>query len=110
MNTEVKIERDRALDVAKGIGIFLVIFGHTCKQGYIVNYIYAFHVPLFFFLSGLLFRPEKYSGYADIITKKAKGLLVPFAVLYVLSYGYWLLAERHFRIKHKEQRMEPIAL
>lgn len=54
------------LDYAKTLGIFLVIFGHSL-QGFpcweevsfvksLWDYIYLFHMPLFFVLSGYLFR------------------------------------------------------
>lgn len=45
------------LDVAKGIGILLVILGH-CQLGRIGrahSLIYSFHMPLFFFISGVCF-------------------------------------------------------
>lgn len=55
-------------DIAKGIGIFLVVLGHTWRglaEASIIpkdvifyafdNAIYAFHMPLFFFLSGWFF-------------------------------------------------------
>ena len=36
------------IDIAKGIGIFLVIWGHIILSGPAYNIIYAFHMPLFF--------------------------------------------------------------
>jgi len=57
-----------AIDSAKGVGIILVVFGHAWRGAWGANLlpngdmfnlvdsaIYAFHMPLFFFLSGLLF-------------------------------------------------------
>lgn len=57
-----------ALDTAKGLGILLVVFGHAWRGNYAAGLgisdpvfesvdraIYSFHMPLFFFLSGLLF-------------------------------------------------------
>ncbi len=57
-----------AIDSAKGIGIVLVVFGHAWRGAFgaglfpeiavfnaIDAAIYAFHIPLFFFLSGLVF-------------------------------------------------------
>uniref|UniRef100_UPI001C2F5592 acyltransferase family protein n=1 Tax=Micrococcus sp. GbtcB5 TaxID=2824750 RepID=UPI001C2F5592 len=53
------------IDTAKGMGIFLVILGHTGSLGgRITNYIYSYHMPLFFFLSGYLFSVGKYSNFA----------------------------------------------
>ncbi len=63
-------ERLRWVDYAKGIGIFLVVLGHTLRSlkenGIIADdsmfvlidaWIYSFHMPLFFFLAGMfLFR------------------------------------------------------
>lgn len=47
-------ERLVHIDVAKGIGILLVAFGHLVKFGsYTSNVIYSFHMPLFFVLSGV---------------------------------------------------------
>lgn len=45
------MQRDSQLDILKGIGILLVVFAHTCK-GDASGYVYLFHMPLFFFLSG----------------------------------------------------------
>lgn len=44
MNQSIKC-RDTVVDVAKGIGILLVILGHLKNP--IMDFIYAFHMPLF---------------------------------------------------------------
>jgi fucose 4-O-acetylase-like acetyltransferase len=52
------------IDIAKGLGLFLVILGHIIQLKFPENYgensmrmwIYSFHMPLFFFLSGAVFR------------------------------------------------------
>lgn len=65
------------IDIAKGVTILLVIVGHTLI-GYKVNdYIYAFHMPLFFICSGLLFKPKDIKMVAK---NNAKKLLVPYYV------------------------------
>jgi polysaccharide biosynthesis protein PslL len=49
------------IDIAKGIGILLVVLAHNGLQAYapfLHQFIYAFHMPLFFFLSGMFFKPE----------------------------------------------------
>ena len=43
-----------SIDIAKGIGILLVVFGHlTVGKQNVYSFIYSFHMPLFFLLSGL---------------------------------------------------------
>ena len=44
------------LDIAKGILIILVVIGHIWQSGPVFNIIYAFHMPAFFLISGMLLR------------------------------------------------------
>lgn len=59
MATEKRIEY---IDIAKALGIMLVIAGHvTSSTTVIKKEIYAFHMPLFFMLSGMLLK--EWNGY-----------------------------------------------
>ena len=42
------------VDIAKGIAIVLMILGHSSLPNMIQNWIYSFHMPFFFFISGVL--------------------------------------------------------
>ncbi|QGP78568.1 acyltransferase family protein [Sphingobium sp. CAP-1] len=46
------------VDVARGIGILAVVIGHVWTRGPLRDAMYAFHMPLFFLLSGMLSRPH----------------------------------------------------
>lgn len=46
--------RDKLIDIAKGVGILLVVFAHT-YSGILSGAIYYFHMPLFFMLTGCVF-------------------------------------------------------
>ena len=48
------MKRIEWVDIARGIGIILVILGHI-GIGKVGKFIYSFHIPLFFFLSGFCF-------------------------------------------------------
>lgn len=75
------------VDVAKGIGIVLVVLAHCCGGTLPSNVINSFHMPLFFCLSGLfLFR--KNESFRDFINKKAKSLLFPCLVFGILLSTY----------------------
>lgn len=50
------MERIKDIDIAKGIGILLVIIGHSFPESYIQRLCYCFHMPLFFFISGLCYN------------------------------------------------------
>ena len=58
--------------MARGIAILLVLLGHTCPPPYTTAFIYAFHMPLFFVLSGLFFRVEPFG---HLLRKEARTLL-----------------------------------
>lgn len=81
------------LDILRGIGIFYVILGHIVHISYVFQYIYSFHMPLFFFISGMLFAPSKYKSTSDYIKKKAKSLLIPYFFFYIVCLVYWYFVE-----------------
>lgn len=79
--------RREYLDIARGIGILLVVIGHHL-EGYpnLTIWIYSFHMPLFFMLSGWLYAyisPKK-NCMQTFILKKAGTLLFPYLVFSIL--------------------------
>jgi len=85
-------KRDNVLDILKGIGIFLVVMGHTTK-GASAHWIYMFHMPLFFIVSGCLYA----IGKDGTVKGKARGIVRPYFVFSLLSFLYWWLLEMRFR-------------
>lgn len=53
------MHRNDNLDVLKGLGILLVVIGHSeyvlRGKGELFNLIYSVHMPLFFLISGVFF-------------------------------------------------------
>lgn len=76
------MQRDYSYDILKGIGILLVLWGHTMTPAMLHNVIYTFHMPLFFFVSGAFFKNDTLS---KIAKHKAKRLLGAWAVFFVLN-------------------------
>lgn len=59
---------------------------------YIEYFIYLFHMPLFFAISGFLFYKKEYKiGFGEFVKKKAKRLLIP----YLFVAFFWLLPIRY---------------
>lgn len=87
--------RDLSLDIAKGIGIILVVIGHCVNTESLPGkVIYSFHMPLFFIISGILFNPKINYDFQMFCKKRAKQLLIPAFYFTVLSIGVgWLLGE-----------------
>lgn len=94
MGMQKEESRHDWIDVAKGIGILLVVYGHVARGVFNANlgmdpdfffvvdrFIYSFHMPLFFFLSGIFFFSslEKH-GHIGLITTKIDSILYPYVV------------------------------
>ena len=84
------------IDWCKGIGILLVLLGHTLRTDLSLVYIYGFHMPLFFFLSGLVCNEKKFN-WNTFLRSRFNTLIIPYVVFYLLTWLYWLLVERSFR-------------
>ena len=68
------------IDTARGIGLLLVFIGHL-RMPWASAWVYTFHMPLFFFLSGLLYPGfEKYS-FAQFAWRRFKSLVIPYFTL-----------------------------
>jgi acyltransferase len=78
--------RIKFIDLAKGIGIFLVVMGHSMEPR--SAFIYSFHMPLFFLLSGYFYR---YESFKTTLLGKINRLLIPFYFFSVLSWCIYLL-------------------
>lgn len=52
-------ERSAGIDAVRVLGIAAVIFGHTFRGPLTHEFLYAWHVPLFFFLTGYLWTPGR---------------------------------------------------
>ncbi|QVY65844.1 acyltransferase family protein [Polaribacter sp. Q13] len=72
------------IDIVKGIGIILVVLGHI-TGGYSQNLIFLVHMPLFFFISGYLFKSQCIKDY---FLKKTISLLLPYFTFLVILYPF----------------------
>lgn len=84
------------IDLCKGLAICLVLLGHTLHTDISEVYIYGFHMPLFFMLSGLVLSPKKRS-FSETLIRRFNSLILPYIFFYLMTYVYWILIERHFR-------------
>ena len=78
------------IDIAKGLGMLTIIWGHIIHYGWSHQIVYAFHIPLFFFLSGMVFKSEKYPTVWDLIKKRAKTLLLPYLIFSFTTWVLWV--------------------
>ena len=75
------------LDIAKGIGIILVVIGHIeYVPAPIRFYIVTFHMPLFFIVSGMLMDLKGEAGRSlkELIARKLKRIMLPYLIFSIL--------------------------
>ena len=84
-----------ALDSLRGFGILLVVLGHASRSASLVSWIFSFHMPLFFIISGMLFHERQF---LDSFKKKVTRLLIPYLFFGIVTFVYWALIERRFRV------------
>lgn len=90
-NAALKNERIIWIDVAKGLGMILVVIGHSRPPEWLKEVIFSFHMPLFFFLSGLVYKAKSTSvSIKRRIMKDGKSLVIPY-VITVFVIGVFLL-------------------
>ena len=84
------------LDIAKGLGIFLIVLGHNNIPIALYDWIYSFHVPLFFIISGYLLKNQTLGetivkGFRHLLLPVFVTILVTVIVLALLFYreGAW---------------------
>jgi fucose 4-O-acetylase-like acetyltransferase len=96
------------VDVAKGIGIILVVYGHTMRglnNASLIDanifwvsdtLLYSFHMPLFFLLSGLFFKKSiQKRGSGGIFIEKCKTILYPYMVWSLLQTMIEIVLSRY---------------
>jgi fucose 4-O-acetylase-like acetyltransferase len=111
MNMEQKQRLDW-IDAARAFGIFLVVWAHFFVNGdSFRKYLYIFHMPLFFFISGYLlkvgaepfisFKKNTRAFFPSIILSKFIRLIVPFWIyLIVLEPPLSLIFRYRFNLQN----------
>lgn len=82
-------ERFDYIDIARGLGILMVVWAHIAANNATVGFIYTFHMPLFFFISGMMFNRVRYIGFKDFALKRVKRLFVPYVLYSIASWAIW---------------------
>lgn len=94
--------RDHTIDNLKAIGMFLVIYGHFVEKIYRAHsqaalaqwkLIYAFHVPMFFFMAGFFFKPQIIS-IASSLLGKMKTRLLPVVFFALINLPFFLFTKQ----------------
>lgn len=84
------------MDIAKAIGILVVLLVHTGRGfGPLTYFGGMFYMPVFFILAGMTFRYREEESFGTFLKKKARRLLVPY-------FGYNLFLFLFFFVKNRD--------
>lgn len=83
--------RIQFIDIAKGIAILFIVLGHcgvteAYNSAFITKFLYACDMPLFFIIGGYLYKDTSTKLF---IRKKAKGLILPYVIMFIIAFGAW---------------------
>lgn len=92
METVKNDSRDNLYDIARGVAIISVVFGHIKSY----NFIYLFHMPFFIALSGFFFKDKYYKTLNNILKftiSKFRRLMFPFigyTILFEMLHNFFI--------------------
>ena len=92
-----KLERIDYIDVYKFIGITLMIMGHIGFGNTFDFFIHAFHMPMFFFISGYLYKNNN-SSFKTYFKNKFRSLLVPYFIIGTIHLIIYVLFKENLLV------------
>ena len=104
-NWNAVMESDRRIgwiDISKCLGIFLVVLCHCGLKTAFTQWVYSFHMPLFFFVSGMVYVQR--GEFKEFFYRRFRQIMVPFFLFALIlcfggqSYKDWvniLIADRN---------------
>lgn len=91
-DAKIQYKRDNSLDIARGIAILGVLYGHAMAWQNIhgtvlTHWFWSFHMALFALISGYFYKEKKEKPFLDTFVSSVKSLLIPlFLVSFILFF------------------------
>ena len=82
------------IDISKSLGIFLVVLCHCGLKTPFTQWVYSFHMPLFFFVSGMVYVQR--GKYMEYLSRRFRQIVVPYYLFALIlcfgsqSYRDWI--------------------
>lgn len=94
--------RDTSFSICKALAIILVVLSHSGAPGWVNNFIFQFHVPVFFICAGYFFHTRYLNDEKTYVLHRVEGLYFPFLrwsiiflVLHNLFFPLGILSEQY---------------
>ncbi len=85
-------KRNTTISICKAIAIILMVMGHADCPSVLSNFLYEFHMPLFFMAAGYFFSLRYLDDEATFVKKRLRGLYLPFlkwSVIFLVIHNLW---------------------
>lgn len=85
-------QRNAVISICKGLAIILMVIGHAEGPELLLNFLYTFHMPLFFIAAGYFFSQKALDDPWGFCRKRFKGLYIPFlkwSLIYLVLHNIW---------------------
>ncbi len=85
------------VDYLRFIGMFYIYLGHFGQAaGKLYPFVFTFHVPMFFFISGLMVKsPKSNSDVLSLTIRSFKRIMIPYAVFSVIGIVFLTIKDQH---------------
>lgn len=94
-------QRSTRFAIVKAIAIICVVLSHAGVRGWLFNFLFIFHVPVFFLCAGYFFHLKYLNDEHTFLMHRIKGLYIPFwkwsvilLVLHNLFFHLGILSEQ----------------
>ncbi|MDN4475422.1 acyltransferase family protein [Demequina sp. SYSU T00192] len=81
-------ERNAGIDLVRVLGIMAIVAGHCIPLGSWTSALFIWHVPVFFFLTGYLWKPQR--AIRDEAARRTRTLLKPYLFWFSATYALFL--------------------
>ena len=105
-NFAIMNHRNDRIAIVKGLAIILMVIGHAEAYSIITNFIYLFHMPVFFIAAGYFFKEANLQDPYGYVKRRAKGLYLPFVkwalfflVIHNLMFSIGILNEEYGNVQ-----------
>lgn len=76
----------------KAVGICAVVYGHAGGVLAIINWIYSFHMPLFFFVAGVNMPRHKLSiPFSDLAKTRLRKLFIQYTIFTTICSAFYII-------------------
>lgn len=85
------------IDAARGLSILIIVYAHIYDVSLVSDFVHLFHVPIFFVLSGLVWK--KAESVKKFALKTINNLVIPYLFVGIISIALYMLMGASFKSK-----------